>query len=216
MKKQPTIPTLPKAPDLETLLRLKAEVEACVDYFDRRAAPFVARSNQGRRILGRIAEGISDIKVADADWQWIIDHPEGLSDAAYKRSKEMAEQIGVQMEGYFRDTGQRVAKFDIPYKDANKVDIVAKAIRFLLPFYRPLKDGTIRFSIFEHTLSEWGVYTLRYHTDGREEAWDILLTRYSRDEVQKTFSTLHGALTYISEHHYYPRRRDAEGNGLDD
>ena len=72
------------------------------------------------------------------------------------------------------------------YKGAeDNLEQTYESLNVILPFIKPISDeGDRRFKLFEHTLSEWGVYDLRLSKEG---VWTLNKTAYGRERVEKNF-----------------------------
>lgn len=57
--------------------------------------------------------------------------------------------------------------------------------------------------IFERSLSQYGVYCFLAFGENAPFPFAVEKTVYSRPKIEKEFSSLEDAVSYIQEHHYY-------------
>lgn len=151
-----------------------------------------------------IAE-ISNLKkielLADKEprWELLLDGTDDTTHAAYSEIVNSYQFLWAG--GQFVENNQRVISLKFDRNDQTQVAKAVKVLTKIIPACKPLNvDGkkTIIFEIFEHTLSEFGAYSL--HLDVENNLKPSLVHRYSRP-VQ--FDTLKSALAYIQQTHYY-------------
>lgn len=124
----------------------------------------------------------------------------------YHARNRFFESLGIRTYGYFPETNQ--SGFEIMlYKDGSKIESTLNGINAVLPYIIPV-DGekydrtkVTSFSIFEHTCSEYGSYSLIYDFD--KDEWALSIIAWHRRREIKAFKMLKEALEYISENHYY-------------
>lgn len=172
-------------------------------------------ANYGR--IKKLKEEIDqdNIEKGNYDWEWLLQE-DGFSSspARYKLCEEKLAEFGFRASGYYRDTMQRNVTICL-----NKNEPVTKAIDGLLTILPHIKYHgaeksimkaigrtgrslrTKRVGIFEHTLSENGVYYLIF-LEGQECVY-LMIDRYHVTSMVRRFITLMDALMYISDHHYY-------------
>ena len=136
----------------------------------------------------------------------------GFADDVYKKVEEFFKQYKyVRSRGYHPKAEVNGLQITLPYNMS--ADDIKKAVKelndFLPEMPNDLTDDINRFpglkeplktvDIFEHTLSAGGCYTLGI---GKNNCY-ILLMRYHRGSVDKTFKTLEQALQYITKIHWY-------------
>ena len=109
--------------------------------------------------------------------------------------------MGLWVSGYYPFSEQNAIEIML-YKGAeDNLEQTYESLNVILPFIKPInEEGDRRFKLFEHTLSEWGVYDLRLSKEG---VWTLNKTTYGREKVEKTFENLYDALKYCQQHHYY-------------
>jgi hypothetical protein len=73
-------------------------------------------------------------------------------------------------------------------------------LKKILKYLKPV-DDMIHIDIFERTLSEYGVFSLRITPDLTK--FQIVQTTYGRDEVLHTYKTLEKAMEKIQDKYYY-------------
>jgi len=154
------------------------------------------------------------IEEGEYDWGWLL-HEDGInvSNERYNLCNDKLTELGFRASGYYTDTLQRDVKISL-----NKNESINKSLNGLLeilPFIKWRDNNSVvnkaigrkgnlrtkRVGIFEHTLSEDGVYYLVF-----PEGFDcvyLMIDRYHVTSMVRRFTTLMDALHYISERHYY-------------
>ena len=172
-------------------------------------------ANYGR--IKKLKEEIDEesIEKGNYDWEWLLQE-DGFSSspARYKMCEEKLNEFGFRASGYYMDTMQRSVAICL-----NKNEPVTKAINGLLTILPYIKYHAVeksvmkaigrtgsllrtkRVGIFEHTLSENGVYYLVF-VEGNECVY-LMIDKYHITSMVKRFTDLMSALEYVSEHHYY-------------
>lgn len=124
----------------------------------------------------------------------------------YHATCKFWQDMGMRPDGYFPSINQKSLSVML-YKDkstnAKTIDTITKTLPHMktidgIDEYRP---NIKVFGIFEHTLSEYGSYSLFFDTDTEEWIVSIIVYR-SRRDVYVTKS-LDDVINYISEHHSY-------------
>lgn len=169
-----------------------------------------AASKETARLMLKIEqckhpEGYPSIEaVMAADWYDI--ERGGFYDQATKVLNDWcAAHPGLhQGMGLWGDTRQRVLSIKLnqnrPLED--QLGTVAA-----LPLIRPNVEGVRRFSIFEHTLSEHGSYTLECRSNG---SFVIVKSTYGTARDKASFSDLKTALALIYQAHPYQLRGEED------
>ena len=122
--------------------------------------------------------------------------------AKYNAGKKFFGDMGLNKSGIYPETGQ-VGLSLMMTKGCNKsYEKTLATINLLLPHMKPLNEGYKIFSIFEHTLSEYGCYSLFIHADG---TFEVSKMAWHRRSTEAKFNTLEEVITYIQVNHYYNR-----------
>lgn len=137
------------------------------------------------------------------DWEWIL-HEEGpQGQVRYKYAQKQLANLGLRASGYYPDTKQRAIQISLIKGDPNSLKSIKKGLKIILPYVKELKTGDLArykvISIFEHTLSEDGCYTLIF----RGKEIKLHRIRYHHPEVLNSFPNIDEALKYIQDVHYY-------------
>jgi hypothetical protein len=139
--------------------------------------------------------------------QWLLFENGYDSDMKrYYEADKFFKDMGLWVSGYYPHSQQKALEIML-YKGAqDNLDKILEGIKTVLPFIKPMNaKGERRFELFEHTLSEWGIYDLRIN---KYDVWILNKTTYGREEVEKVFDNLYEALKYCQEHHYYESSED--------
>lgn len=133
------------------------------------------------------------------DWNFILHSGQSESMELHRYRNEMLRSIGLSSSGYFPETKQAAIQLTLIKGKPETKAKTLKSLSMLLPYIKPVA-GTLRFGIFEHTLCEYGIYTLVLN-----KKWEIHFTRYSHTTTEQSFDTLKEAIEYIYENHYYEK-----------
>ena len=134
--------------------------------------------------------------------EWLLFEDGHSSDMKhYNECQRFFQELGLWVSGYYPYSEQKSLQVML-YKGAqDNLDNTFESINLVLPFIKPINDeGERRFKLFEHTLSEHGIYDLKVDKEG---VWALNKTTYGREKVEKTFENLYDALKYCQKHHYY-------------
>lgn len=117
----------------------------------------------------------------------------------YRAAMEYWHNKGFWVSGYYPDTNQRALQLTLTKGDPTSFTKTVAAIKEVLPFIKQQKGGKRVFGVFEHTLSEFGVYNVLE----KNGVWSLEKTTYGRPEVLKTFPSVEEMVKYIQTRHYY-------------
>lgn len=190
--------------------KLKAKIEKL--RAEQRAIWDEIRPKQDR--LHEIYEALRDLQEqrdkaetagdAEPDWPELIRRlaSDGESSVTLLRfaEKHLRGKFDMYHSGFWSDTREASFKLKVERTDESERKSLA-GLKFFTPLYKPHEDGYVWFELFEHTLSEHGIYKLKVKPD----LTDLHLTfaRYSRESVEKRFKTPEEAVQYIRIYHYY-------------
>jgi hypothetical protein len=156
-------------------------------------------SNRNDELRNRIARVKSKQKKIDWDWLLYCDWKD--AGVHHKYREEVLNKIGLRSSGYYQEINQTCVQVMLYRNKPDSLKKTLSGLKKVLPYLKSVKDGFVRVDIFEHTLSEGGVYDL--WIDKEEKKYQIRKTTYGREEILKEFNDLKKALEYIQEHHYY-------------
>jgi hypothetical protein len=124
----------------------------------------------------------------------------------YKAKEKFWQKLGLWPSGYYpsiQQQGLRVMLYKDKHTNQQTIDIISK----VLPHMKTIegidhnRPNIKVFGIFEHTLSEYGSYSLFFDTDYEE--WIVsIISWHTRRDVYVTES-LEDVINYISENHSY-------------
>lgn len=119
----------------------------------------------------------------------------------YEECQKFFLELGLRVSGRYPYSEQKALEIMLYKGVQDNLDKTFESVNIVLPFIKPINDkGERRFKLFEHTLSEWGIYDLKVDKEG---VWTLNKTTYGRERVEKTFENLYDALKYCQQHHYY-------------
>jgi len=113
-----------------------------------------------------------------------------------------ASEHGMIANGYHAETGQPCLNIML-YRDGSNYDKTLAAIREVVPFYKPTKNGRIYFGIFEHALSK--NYSYRFEATPDLETC-FVFNHYQRDGNSWLFKgSLEDALKDVQKNYWYQK-----------
>lgn len=142
------------------------------------------------------------------DFSWYLHCTHDETSFRYEaRKKFFAERYKgyVRDSGFYVDTSQtqlQICLYKISPKTADLVQ-VRKALKELVPHLKPV-GKYIHIGIFEHTLSEFGIY--EGLIDPKSGEYHLAKTTYGREEILETFKDQNSFLKYVKQHHYYEKK----------
>lgn len=118
----------------------------------------------------------------------------------YREAEKMLSELGFHMGGYCPYSKQKCAQIML-YKGVNdNVEQVYENLVKILPLIKIHNEkGEKRFKLFEHSLSENGVYELVL----KDNSTKLVVWRYHQENFIKEWANLKDALLYCQQHHYY-------------
>lgn len=126
-----------------------------------------------------------------------------VSGERYKARSKYWGAKGLYSSGYNPETEQVSLKLMLYKGDKDNLEQTITATEEVLPLLK-VHNGVKRLSIFEHTLSEDGIWSVEITDD----SYDLILSRYHRKSTEKSFDNLRALIQYIQEHHYYENSVD--------
>lgn len=126
----------------------------------------------------------------------------------YDAAKELInDELGLWMSGYYPETEQKAVEIMLYKGEGDNLEKTYDSLCKILPLVKPIKEGKEkRFKLFEHTLSEGGIYALK----NVDEKWKLTITSCGRERDIKEWDNLKEALMYCQEHHYYESSFDED------
>lgn len=128
-----------------------------------------------------------------------------VSGERYKAREKFWNDKGLWHSGYFPEMSQIHLEIML-YKGVNdNLEKVFTTLEKVLPYIKT-QNGVKRLGVFEHSLSENGSYTIEI----TDETFDLVVHRYGRKSLVKSFDNLLSLLQYVQQHHYYESSEDGE------
>lgn len=143
------------------------------------------------------------------DWEWILSSDYDESTAHHKAAKEAIAKLGFMSSGFYESNKQRCISIMINKNEFKKIPKIMESIDVLLPFLKPTHDKFICFGIFEHTLSEHGIFQLKIN---KKLKGYISCTCYGHEEETLGSKTdlipLEDLLKYCAKELWYEKGED--------
>lgn len=169
----------------DNLFAQRAPIDRKIEHVTKRIAHF-------NELIGEIM--VEEGRKNGPDWKMLV-RQEDDGRKYYEYVQSQFASIGLGCEGYWADTNDRNVRIKMTKGSKESFDITKRAIELIAPLLTE-KDGMVRFSIFEHSLSASGIYLLWVAKDlGHAK---VTLNRWDRFE-----GTLDEVLMRIQRDHYY-------------
>lgn len=137
------------------------------------------------------------------NWGLLLEENGNGSMVTYKELELKLATFGLLHSGYIPEISQRAVQICMTKGDKESLANTLKGLTTVLPYIKALPSteskGYKFVDIFEHTLSENGVYHLYV---GKNDC-KVTFTRYGREEIVKTAKTLKEILVYIQGNLWY-------------
>lgn len=126
-------------------------------------------------------------------------HNEGIGE--YRDAYAFFKELGFSTHGHFPSTQQRCLQIILYQDDDESVKKTEEALDLIGKYIKPLPEYQAKvFGIFEHTLSENGMYNYLEKEDG---TFHVMRTAYGRETLMFGGTGRQTVLEYIQNHHYY-------------
>ena len=149
----------------------------------------VIQSEQDKRAIKKMKKRI--------DWPWLLHVALDDSEEKYRARDEALRAIHLECSVFWPDTEQANVGLYIQQKD--DISDHMKGVRKILRHIKE-RDKYKRFSILDHTCSEYGALELAVKPDG--SLFKVLRTTYGRTACLQKEKTLKKILKYIQDYHY--------------
>lgn len=169
----------------DDLFAQRAPIDRKIEHVTKRIAHF-------NELIGEIMD--EEGRKNGPDWKTLV-RQEDDGRTYYEYVQSQFASIGLGCEGYWSDTYDRNLRISMTKGSLESFDITKRAVELIAPLLTE-KDGMVKFSIFEHTLSANGIYMLWVTKDSQRAK--VTLNRWDRFE-----GTLDEVLTRIQRDHYY-------------
>ena len=145
---------------------------------------------------------VATIKTMEADgvdWKLLLApaHDFGSTEM-YQYFCDQVYDLGLYPGGRWTDSMQPAMSIKLTYGDPESLKKNIAGILEVAPFYKTIK-GAILFSISDHDLSKYAIYTASYNP--KTEKMELLSTTYGRTK-KKPLGKLPEAMAYLQENHW--------------
>lgn len=156
-------------------------------------------NNKLKKLIEEKSKIIVNRKVND--WNYLLETNGNSSDMVkYNKMQQELRKLNLSSGHYNSQTNQRVIQITL-YKNSDEyTEKTYKSIKKLSKYLKPV-DNYITIDIFESSLSEGGIYDLKYNP--KEDKAYIQFTRYHRSSEYTKLDTLKNTLKYIQKNLYY-------------
>ena len=147
------------------------------------------------------------------DLEWLMEFREPESKVKREQREKILKEYGLTGSGYNPQTNQHAIKLTINENDSDeKLENIEKGLLKILPIIKPFshdfkepgmfKNPLKMIGIFEHTLSQNGIYNLVVDPNNNNHC-AVICHSWSRISSKKEFNSLMDALKHIRKYHYY-------------
>jgi len=166
----------------------------------------------------KLSDQITKIRATSkkTDWEWLLqdDNASNGMEKYHLRQNKLRE-LNLASSNIFPTTRQVQIRVALTKNDKESLPKTLKGLKKILKYVKPVEKFK-RIDIFEHTLSEHGVYELLINEDKNQ--YYIQCTRWTRVEILYKFDNLKDALEKIQNSYFYEdkNRSEYEANDFDD
>ena len=128
-----------------------------------------------------------------------------VSGERYKAREKYWIDKGLWQSGYFPEIEQVNIKLMLYKGEKDNLVQTVSVLEQVIPLLKPCK-GVKRLGIFEHTCSEDGSWSVEIS----ENSFDLIVHRWHRKTVDKSFDNLQDLVEYVQQYHYYGSSTDSE------
>jgi len=144
---------------------------------------------------------IKEMEADGPDWDFLMQSQSDFSSIElYNYFNKLIYEMGMSSNGRIADTYQPYVELKITYNSAESITKNTEGVKFLSKLYTKDDDGFIPFGVSEHTLSEFGSYSIKYNP----EIDEVILNKMAYHRLtEKPLGKLDEAMKYLNEHHWY-------------
>lgn len=145
------------------------------------------------------------MEITDEQIEYFLFEDGTVAGKRYSERAKFWEHLGLGLSGYIIATKQVRLEVALKKGVGDNLEQTLQGMEKVLPFVKEV-DGVKRFKIFEHTLSEYGVYEMEITAQG----CTLVRWTFGRKHVEVAFTTLRELLEYVQENHFYESSEDAD------
>jgi len=128
----------------------------------------------------------------------------------YQHAQKVFREMGFMSSGYYPDTNQRALSVMMTHGSQESFDKTIASVKKIMPYMKmgesePVTEHVKRFGVFEHTLSEYGVYNLAINEE--KDIYIVTLHRYHRASIHKKCKSLEELLHYVQDNLWYDGKK---------
>ena len=129
-----------------------------------------------------------------------------VSGERYKAREKYWRDNSLYSSGYFAEVEQVSLKMMLYKGEGDNLKETIETLEKVIPLLKVHSDGVKRLDIFEHTCSEHGSWSVEIS----EDSFDLIVHRWHRKTVDKSFDNLQDLVEYVQQYHYYESSIDSE------
>jgi len=129
-----------------------------------------------------------------------------VSGERYKAREKYWRDKSLYSSGYFAEVEQVSLQMMLYKGEGDNLKETIETLEKVIPLLKVHSDGVKRLDIFEHTFSEHGSWSVEIS----EDSFDLIVHRWHRKTVDKSFDNLQDLVEYVQENHYYETSFDGE------
>ena len=201
----------------EAIEKLKAQLASKEEELQavwKELAPIEKRRDKIWKVYNTLKERLGNATVKymegkeEVDWEWVLKHEDSMGMKQYHFKEKMIRDTGLMTAGYNPETNQTAIEVCLIKDDEESVKKTQDALNLVLPYLKSNKEGYIYIAIFEHTLSQHGMYFFFVYPERDRDKYVLMKSVYHHEEEIKVFGELEDCLKYIQNHYWYKRKGD--------
>ena len=122
-----------------------------------------------------------------------------VSGSRYAGREKYWENLGLSRSGYYPDISQVHLGVKLIKGCEKSFEKTMETLQMILPHLKKNSEGNKTLGVFEHTLSEYGSYTIEVNGLG----FFLNVWVYGTKRPVESFKSLGELVKYVQEHHYY-------------
>lgn len=143
----------------------------------------------------------------EQEMEYFLFEDGNVSGERYKAREKYWREKSLYSSGYFAEVEQVSLQMMLYKGEGDNLKETIETLEKVIPLLKVHADGVKRLDIFEHTCSENGSWSVEIS----ETSFDLIVHRWHRKTVDKSFDNLRDLVEYVQQYHYYESSIDNEG-----
>lgn len=151
-------------------------------------------------------EQVNTPMTPEQEMEYFLFEDGDVSGERYKAREKYWRDNSLYSSGYFAEVEQVSLKMMLYKGEGDNLKETIETLEKVIPLLKVHSDGVKRLDIFEHTCSEHGSWSVEIS----EDSFDLIVHRWHRKTVDKSFDNLKDLVEYVQQYHYYESSTDSE------